>query len=80
MTRRFFSDVLGIDLDAQRAFFTYIGDAPNDSPMFRYFPHSIGVANVMEVRNRLEFAPAYITARRSGDGFCEAVGALFEAR
>jgi hypothetical protein len=34
----------------------------------------------MEVRDRLEFPPAYITARRSGDGFCEAVGALFEAR
>jgi HAD superfamily hydrolase (TIGR01484 family) len=80
MTRRFFSEVLDIDLDAQRALFAYLGDSPNDSPMFQYFPHSIGVANVMEVRDRLEFPPAYITARRSGDGFCEAVGALFEAR
>jgi hypothetical protein len=80
MTRRFFDEVLGIDLDAQRDFFVYVGDSPNDAPMFRFFPHSIGVANVMDVRHRLAWPPAYITARRSGDGFCEAVGTLFQVR
>jgi HAD superfamily hydrolase (TIGR01484 family) len=80
MTRRFFQDVLGIDLDAQREFFVYLGDSPNDCPMFEYFPHSIGVANVMDVRDRLTSPPTYITARRSGDGFCEAVGTLFAVR
>jgi len=80
MTRRFFQEVLGIDLDAQREFFVYLGDSPNDCPMFRYFPHSIGVANVMDVKDRLVSPPTYITARRSGDGFCEAVGALFAVR
>lgn len=80
MTRRYFHEVLGIDLDAQRGFFAYLGDSPNDCPMFKYFPHSIGVANVMDVKDRLVDPPKYITARRSGDGFCEAVGALFEVR
>ena len=80
MTRRFFAEVLKIDLDAERASFTYIGDSPNDCPMFRHFPHSIGVANVIEVKDRLTHPPAYITARRSGDGFCEAVGVIFKAR
>jgi HAD superfamily hydrolase (TIGR01484 family) len=80
MTRRFFHEILGIDLDAQRESFVYLGDSPNDCPMFRFFPHSIGVANVMDVRDRLTHAPTYITARRSGDGFCEAVAALFEVR
>ena len=80
MTRRFFHEILGIDLDAQRESFVYLGDSPNDCPMFRFFPHSIGVANVMDVRDRLTHAPTYITARRSGDGFCEAVEALFEVR
>ena len=80
MTRRFFQEVLGIDLDAQREFFVYLGDSPNDCPMFDYFPHSIGVANVMDVKDRLVSPPTYITARRSGDGFCEAVGTLFAVR
>jgi HAD superfamily hydrolase (TIGR01484 family) len=80
MTRRFFDEVLGIDLDAQREFFVYLGDSPNDCPMFHYFPHSIGVANVMDVKDRLVHPPTYITARRSGDGFCEAVGTLFAVR
>jgi HAD superfamily hydrolase (TIGR01484 family) len=80
MTRRFFHEILGIDLDAQRESFVYLGDSPNDCPMFRFFPHSIGVANVMDVRDRLTHAPTYITARRSGDGFCEAVEALFQVR
>jgi HAD superfamily hydrolase (TIGR01484 family) len=80
MTRRFFSEVLDIDLDAQRACFTYLGDSPNDCPMFRHFPHSIGVANVIDAKDRLTFPPTYITPSRSGDGFCEAVAALFEAR
>jgi HAD superfamily hydrolase (TIGR01484 family) len=80
MTRRFFGEVCGIDLDACRDQFVYVGDSPNDCTMFEYFPHSIGVANVMDVKDRLTHPPTYITARRSGDGFCEVVGALFAVR
>lgn len=80
MTRRFLSEVCGIDLDAARDAFVYVGDSPNDCSMFAHFPHSIGVANVLEAKDRLTHAPAYITARRSGDGFCEVVGALFAVR
>jgi len=80
MTRRLFTEVFRIDLDAERAHYVYLGDSPNDCTMFEYFPHSIGVANVMDAKDRLTHAPTYITARRSGDGFCEAVGTLFAVR
>jgi HAD superfamily hydrolase (TIGR01484 family) len=80
MAKRWFAEVYGIDLDAERARFVYLGDSPNDCPMFEFFPHSIGVANVLDVKDRLSHPPTYITARRSGDGFCEAVGALFAVR
>lgn len=80
MTRRFFNEVLDLDLDANRERFVYLGDSPNDCSMFAYFPHSIGVANVLDMRDRLVSPPTYITARRSGDGFCEAVGTLFAVR
>lgn len=80
MSRRLFREAFTIDLDADRDRYVYIGDSPNDCSMFEYFPHSIGVANVMDVKDRLTHPPTYITARRSGDGFCEVVGALFAVR
>src|SRR5579862_2928026 len=43
MTRTLFAEVFRIDLDAQRERFAFIGDSPNDAPMFGFFPHSIGV-------------------------------------
>ena len=50
MTRRLLRDEFGIDLDAERERFVFVGDSPNDAPMFEYFPYAVGVANVREVR------------------------------
>ena len=46
MARIFSQEVLGIDLDERRDRFVFFGDSPNDEPMFGFFPHSVGVANV----------------------------------
>jgi len=54
----------------------YIGDSPNDAPMFAYFPHSVGVANVVEFGGQLEHSPAWITAKEGGYGFAEMVEIL----
>ncbi|MEH1864469.1 MAG: HAD family hydrolase [Nostoc sp.] len=50
-----------------------VGDSPNDESLFdrRYFPISVGVANVLEYMNQLKYHPAYITNAAEGDGFCE---------
>ena len=34
----------------------FVGDSPNDAPMFGYFPHSVGVANVRASRRASEAA------------------------
>lgn len=46
MTRRFFAEVFSEDLSATRDRVIFSGDSPNDAPMFAFFPHAVGVANV----------------------------------
>ncbi|MDF5710538.1 MAG: HAD family hydrolase [Nostoc sp. S4] len=50
-----------------------VGDSPNDESLFnrRYFPVSVGVANVLEYVDKLQNQPAYITAAAEVEGFCE---------
>jgi HAD superfamily hydrolase (TIGR01484 family) len=71
MTRTLFAEALAIDLDAERAQFTFAGDSPNDAPMFAYFPNAVGVANVAPFLDRIATPPAYVTQREAGAGFVE---------
>jgi HAD superfamily hydrolase (TIGR01484 family) len=70
----------GVELAEAREEFVYIGDSPNDAPMFEYFPNSVGVANVHAFGNRIETLPRYVTRGRSGAGFCELARHLLAAR
>jgi hypothetical protein len=47
--------------------------------MFRFFSNSVGVANVADFGTRQIDAPAYVTSRRSGDGFVEVAELLLGA-
>ena len=71
MTRRLFREAYGIDLDSQRDAVAFIGDSPNDEPMFAYFPLSVGVANIRRYLPRLNSPPAYVTEGAAGGGFVE---------
>ncbi len=76
MTRRLFGEVLKEDLEAIKAQVVFAGDSPNDQPMFAYFPHSVGVANVREFAGRMEALPAWVTRQPGGRGFAELVEVL----
>jgi hypothetical protein len=80
MTRRLMREAFGIDLDAERGAFVFAGDSPNDQPMFAFFPHAVGVANVADFAQRLEAKPRYVTNARAGTGFAELAQALIAAR
>jgi hypothetical protein len=71
MTRRLFQDAFAEDLAAIKAEVVFAGDSPNDQPMFAYFPHSVGVANVREFAARMNVLPAWITKQAGGLGFAE---------
>ena len=59
---------------------TFIGDSPNDEPMFAALKHSIAVANIRNFLERLSHMPAYVTEKESADGFGEAVQTILTKR
>jgi len=71
MTRTLMQERYGVDLAREEARYLFVGDSPNDAPMFRFFSNSVGVANVADFGARLTDAPAYVSRRRCGDGFVE---------
>ncbi|MDB5812812.1 MAG: family hydrolase [Betaproteobacteria bacterium] len=80
MARRLMHDCFDIDLDAQKNDFIFVGDSPNDAPMFAYFPHAVGVANIRAFAGRLAAEPAYVTRAPGGAGFEEVADLLLTAR
>ena len=80
MTKILMRECFGIDLDVDKERFVFVGDSPNDVPMFRYFPSSVGVANVRDFDEQLGAGPAYICNERSGKGFVELADALLAVR
>jgi HAD superfamily hydrolase (TIGR01484 family) len=80
MTRRCLAEQFSIDIDATPEAVTFAGDSPNDAPMFGFFPLSVGVANVIEQRDRCEHLPAFVTPSQRGRGFAELATAILAAR
>jgi HAD superfamily hydrolase (TIGR01484 family) len=80
MTRTLFATEFGVDLDSERARYVFVGDSPNDAPMFAYFPNAVGVANVRDFADRIATLPAYVTQAHAGAGFAEVADALLEAK
>jgi hypothetical protein len=76
MTALLFSEAFGTNMDAAREQVIFVGDSPNDAPMFRCFPNAVGVANLQTFLHRLEALPAWITTRPGGLGFAEMVDHL----
>ncbi len=58
----------------------FIGDSPNDEPLFAGVPLSIAVGNLREHLGRIGSLPRYITAGESADGFLEAVSIILTKR
>ena len=74
------AEAFGIDGSKEREGIVYAGDSPNDSPMFAFFPYSIGVANVRDFAGRMPALPAFVTFGRSAEGFAEVADFLIAAR
>jgi HAD superfamily hydrolase (TIGR01484 family) len=49
----------------------YIGDSPNDSPMFGCFPLSVGVSSVSNYKDIIDNHPKYVCSRDGDHGFVE---------
>ena len=76
MTKLLFKERFEIDLDVSRDRVLFVGDSPNDCPMFAFFTHSVGVANIREFELALTSKPVWITQKHGGFGFAELVEIL----
>jgi HAD superfamily hydrolase (TIGR01484 family) len=78
-SRILFDERFGLDLDRSNGEFVFVGDSPNDAPMFAFFQNSVGVANVRRFEGRLAASPKYVTGAASGAGFVELAQHLLQS-
>jgi hypothetical protein len=77
---RVLHEVLGLESNQAMARCLYLGDAPNDAPMFAEFARSVGVANIKDHLEHVPSLPGFITRAREGTGACEVLKATAAAR
>jgi len=82
MTRRLLTEDFGLDVDRTEVNprVIFVGDSPNDAPMFGFFDNSIGVANFARFAGAAEHLPRWLTRRNGGHGFAEVAHAILEAK
>ncbi|MEN6499899.1 MAG: HAD-IIB family hydrolase [Rectinema sp.] len=80
MTIHYLTERFGYDDAHDAASVVFVGDSPNDEPMFAHFPMACGVANLLTYRELVVHLPQFVTSRRSGAGFCEFVQVLLHRR
>jgi HAD superfamily hydrolase (TIGR01484 family) len=49
----------------------FIGDSPNDEPMFGFFTNSFAVANIQDFKDQLRHFPKFVSNQNSALGFVE---------
>jgi len=74
-----FSQEFGERLDHVKPNVVFVGDSPNDVPMFEFFPNAVGVENVRRFTDALTAYPSYVTPSPCGAGFAELAEALLSA-
>jgi hydroxymethylpyrimidine pyrophosphatase-like HAD family hydrolase len=73
MCRLWAREQLGAELDDLQEQMVFVGDSPNDEPMFAYFRHAFGVGNIRDFADSMKHLPRYLADAREGDGFCQVV-------
>lgn len=71
MSERVLQQHFGLSQAAMAEQVLYVGDAPNDEPMFARFPLSVGVANIQSHLATLAARPGWLTGQPGGYGFAE---------
>jgi HAD superfamily hydrolase (TIGR01484 family) len=77
-TRLFLEERYSITWDEARRTFLFIGDSPNDEPMFEAMGLTVGVANIQGFAERMNHLPEYIANRKGGLGFAETANVILK--
>lgn len=80
MTKRMLKDAFAVDIDATPEKVAFVGDSPNDSPMFGFFANSVGVANIGEFAGNIPAEPQWVSEQFGGYGFAEFANLLLRSK
>lgn len=70
-TLKFFENEYQMNEEQVLAQSIFVGDSPNDEPLFSKFPLSFGVANILKFAKDIKFLPQFVTTQEGGEGFTE---------
>lgn len=71
MCQHFLIKEFKITLKEAQSKSVFIGDSPNDEPMFKAFDNSVAVSNIIKFKDKLKDKPKYVTDSEGGLGFAE---------
>jgi hydroxymethylpyrimidine pyrophosphatase-like HAD family hydrolase len=80
MVERFLARRFGWKPGAEDREVLFVGDSPNDEPMFARFPLTCAVSNIERYANLIKQKPAYVASKECGDGFAEIARIFLEKR
>jgi hydroxymethylpyrimidine pyrophosphatase-like HAD family hydrolase len=81
MTRRFLQNrFVPCDQLFDDSSVLFVGDSPNDEPMFARFPLACAVANISRYKGFIQHLPTFVSQKECGEGFAEIVETLLEKR
>jgi HAD superfamily hydrolase (TIGR01484 family) len=79
MTKQLFEESFNCGAATLQHEFAFVGDSPNDAPMFAWFDCSVGVANIARFSGQIGTPPKYVTQAAAGAGFAELAAQLLRA-
>ncbi|MDR2052017.1 MAG: HAD-IIB family hydrolase [Treponema sp.] len=80
MTERFLTERFGWRSATGDREIIFVGDSPNDEPMFARFPLACAVANIRRYTALIRRGPAFTASRECGEGFAEIAETLLRKR
>ena len=76
MCKVFMKKEFKMDITKQNESCAFIGDSPNDEPMFGFFQNSFAVSNITKFLDQLTHKPQYVTPSHGASGFVELANKL----
>lgn len=80
MCSKFMKKEFGIDIKKDNSQCVFVGDSPNDEPMFEFFQNSVAVRNIEKFLSQLNHKPRFITQNESAQGFAEVSSILIHSQ
>lgn len=71
MCQRYCLNEFGFSLDENLSKCAFIGDSPNDEPMWEFFTNGFAVANIKSFVGELNSKPTFVTNNNGANGFEE---------